>query len=95
MGRARRRDGAVAFTGRPITGSRKRRHNRSRSRAEGTATAVEITTQSIHHPTVAIEPIANALPEPAPKSVLEAPNRIRPRRSTLLVMLDAEKYSED
>jgi len=50
---------------------------------------------SIHHPTVATEPIANALPEPAPKSVLEAPNRIRPRRSTLLVMLDAEKYSED
>ncbi|HKS91768.1 MAG TPA: hypothetical protein VJQ83_07555 [Tepidiformaceae bacterium] len=44
-------------------------------------TAVEITTQSIHDLTVAIERIANALPEPDRRSVLEAATRIRQRRS--------------
>lgn len=57
-------------------------------------TAVEITTQSIHDLTVAIERIANGLPEPDRKSVLEAATRIRQRRSELLLMLDAERHSE-
>lgn len=58
-----------------------------------TTTAIEITTQSIHDLTVAIERIANALPEPDRKSVFDAAKPIRQRRSQLLVMLDADRYA--
>jgi len=60
-----------------------------------TTTAVEITTQSIHDLIVAIERIANALPAPDRKSVLEAAKRIRQRRSSIMAMLDADKYADD
>lgn len=63
--------------------------------AMDTTTAVEITTQSIHDLTVAIERIADARTEPDRKSVLEAAKRIRQRRSSITAILDAGKCAQD
>ncbi|MBN9492887.1 hypothetical protein J0H33_06015 [bacterium] len=55
-------------------------------------TALNITTQSIHDLTVAVERIAHAVPEPDRKSALEASDTpSRKRRSSLLAMLDRER----
>lgn len=58
-----------------------------------TNTALSITSESIHDLTIAIERIANALPERDRQQVLEAAKRIRQRRSSLLSILDQERYS--
>jgi len=49
-------------------------------------TALNITTQSIHDLTIAVERIANALPERDRKSMLDGMHRIRQRRSSLLAI---------
>lgn len=58
-----------------------------------TTTALQITTQSIHDLTIAIERIASTLPENERKSVMETAKRVCAQRATLLTMLDQDKYS--